>query len=86
MFLNSKWGKMTIAGSILTTTLFSTSHPTLASAGGQAPDSQNANNSEAIAMGNTKNPKNVIFLIGDGMGPSFNTCLLYTSPSPRDRG
>ena len=31
-----------------------TSHPTLASAGGQAPDSQNTNNSEAIAMGNTK--------------------------------
>ena len=53
-------GKDDYAGSILTTTLFSTSHPTLASAGGQAPDSQNTNNSEAIAMGNTKNPKNVI--------------------------
>lgn len=85
MFLNSKWGKMTIAGSILTTTLFSTSHPTLASAGGQAPDSQNANNSEAIAMGNTKNPKNVIFLIGDGMGPSFNTAYRYYADNPKTK-
>ncbi|MEJ7445830.1 alkaline phosphatase, partial [Staphylococcus hominis] len=56
-----------------------------ASAGGQAPDSQNTNNSEAIAMGDTKNPKNVIFLIGDGMGPSFNTAYRYYADNPKTK-
>ena len=35
--------------------------------------------------GNTNaKARNVIFILGDGMGHQEITCLLYTSPSPRD--
>ena len=32
----------------------------------------------------SKRPKNIILAIADGAGLNHITCLLYTSPSPRD--
>mgnify|MGYP002738593386 CR=1 FL=1 len=79
----NQYTKYLLSGSIVAATLLSSTNVSLAS-GTNTDNNKKQSNDEAIAFGNTKNPKNVIFLVGDGMGPSFNTCLLYTSPSPRD--
>ncbi len=38
--------------------------------------SDKSSKDESFAVGNTKNPKNVIFLVGDGMGPNHLTQLI----------
>ncbi|BGE81408.1 alkaline phosphatase [Staphylococcus petrasii] len=74
-FIN-KFGKTTVAGSILAASLLGTSQISFASSPGAGPEEQQQDNG-AIAFGNTENPKNVIFMVGDGMGPSFNTAYRY---------
>ena len=38
-----------------------------------------------MAIGNTKNPKNVIFMVGDGMGPSYNSAYRYYADNPNTK-
>ena len=56
-------------------TVFSSITPAIA-------QSDKSSKDESFAVGNTKNPKNVIFLVGDGMGPSFNTAYRYYKNDP----
>ncbi|MGZ0075356.1 alkaline phosphatase [Staphylococcus aureus] len=44
--------------------------------------SDKSSKDESFAVRNTQNPKNVIFLVGDGMGPSFNTAYRYYKNDP----
>ena len=46
-----------------------------ASGAGQGAQDQQGQN-DYMAIGNTKNPKNVIFMVGDGMGPSYNSAYV----------
>ncbi|WRM72222.1 alkaline phosphatase [Staphylococcus aureus] len=55
---------------MIVSTVFSSVTPAIA-------QSDKSSKDESFAVGNTKNPKNVIFLVGDGMGPSFNTAYRY---------
>ncbi|MGX0528987.1 alkaline phosphatase [Staphylococcus cohnii] len=52
-------------------------------ASGKKDETKDSNqNSDVAYMGNTKNPKNVIFLVGDGMGPSYNAAYRYFADNP----
>lgn len=62
--------KFAVANLIIVSTVFSSVTPAIA-------QSDKSSKDESFAVGNTKNPKNVIFLVGDGMGPSFNTAYRY---------
>ncbi len=74
-------GKYLLSGSIVAATLLSTTNISSASET-NADKSKDKNKDDAVAFGNTKNPKNVIFLVGDGMGPSFNTAYRYYQNDP----
>lgn len=81
MKLFNQYTKYLLSGSIIAATLLSSTNVSLAS-GTNTEDNKKPSNDEAIAFGNTKNPKNVIFLVGDGMGPSFNTAYRYYQNDP----
>ena len=53
--------KFAVANLIIVSTVFSSVTPAIA-------QSDKSSKDESFAVGNTKNPKNVIFLVGDGMG------------------
>lgn len=67
--------KFAVANLIIVSTVFSSVTPAIA-------QSDKSSKDESFAVGNTKNPKNVIFLVGDGMGPSFNTAYRYYKNDP----
>ena len=77
----NQYTKYLLSGSIVAATLLSSMNVSLAS-GTNTDNNKKQSNDEAIAFGNTKNPKNVIFLVGDGMGPSFNTAYRYYQNDP----
>ena len=77
----NQYTKYLLSGSIVAATLLSSTNVSLAS-GTNTDNNKKQSNDEAIAFGNTKNPKNVIFLVGDGMGPSFNTAYRYYQNDP----
>ncbi|CAI3033210.1 hypothetical protein HDDEFOMN_HDDEFOMN_01989 [Staphylococcus aureus] len=52
--------KFAVANLIIVSTVFSSVTPAIA-------QSDKSSKDESFAVGNTKNPKNVIFLVGDGM-------------------
>ncbi|MEI5739438.1 alkaline phosphatase, partial [Staphylococcus aureus] len=68
--------KFAVANLIIVSTVFSSITPAIA-------QSDKSSKDESFAVGNTKNPKNVIFLVGDGMGPSFNTAYRYYKNDPK---
>lgn len=52
----------------------------------QATSKESAKNKDEVSyVGNTKNPKNVIFLVGDGMGPSYNAAYRYFADDPNTK-
>ncbi|CDR26216.1 alkaline phosphatase [Staphylococcus schweitzeri] len=71
----NKVAKFAVANLIIISTVFNTVTPAIAQSEKEAKD-------DNFAVGNTKNPKNVIFLVGDGMGPSFNTAYRYYKNDP----
>lgn len=55
-------------------------------ASGQKSTSEDAQKtSDVVYTGNTENPKNVIFLVGDGMGPSYNAAYRYFADNPETK-
>ncbi|MDK8288018.1 MAG: alkaline phosphatase [Staphylococcus lugdunensis] len=78
----NKIGKATLATTIAAAALLSTSQLSEASGSGEGP--ANPQN-DMMAMGNTKNPKNVIFMVGDGMGPAYNTAYRYYADNPKTK-
>lgn len=80
-FMN-KMGKTTLASSIVAASVLSTVNVSYASGSSEQGAQTKQTQNEAIAFGNTKNPKNVIFMVGDGMGPSFNTAYRYYKNKP----
>ena len=80
-FMN-KMGKTTLASSIVAASVLSTVNVSYASGSSEQGAQTKQTQNDAIAFGNTKNPKNVIFMVGDGMGPSFNTAYRYYKNKP----
>ena len=80
-FMN-KMGKTTLASSIVAASVLSTVNVSYASGSSEQSAQTKQTQNDAIAFGNTKNPKNVIFMVGDGMGPSFNTAYRYYKNKP----
>ncbi|WP_323704717.1 alkaline phosphatase [Mammaliicoccus sp. Dog046] len=74
MKFQRKIGTTLAASLLLTTTAMGT-----AFASG-TPDSQASSN--VSVTGNTKNPKNIIFMVGDGMGPSYNSAYRHFADNP----
>lgn len=74
MKFQKKIGTTIAASILLTSSAFGT---TFASG---TPDSQNQ--SKISVTGNTKNPKNIIFMVGDGMGPSYNSAYRHFADNP----
>ena len=83
-FIN-KFGKTTVATSILAASVLGTTHVSFASGAGQGAQDQQGQNGDYMAIGNTKNPKNVIFMVGDGMGPSYNSAYRYYADNPNTK-
>lgn len=73
MKLTAQLGKIAIASSLVGASFVGTAPQTLA---------KDANDADAVTYGNTKNPKNIIFMVGDGMGPSYNTAYRYFADNP----
>lgn len=83
-FIN-KFGKTTVATSILAASVLGTTHVSFASGAGQGAQGQQGQDGDYMAIGNTKNPKNVIFMVGDGMGPSYNSAYRYYADNPNTK-
>lgn len=81
MKMSGKFMKISLASTMLASAILGAAQPTYAS--GKGKDSEAQKKQDNVAMyGNTKNPKNVIFLVGDGMGPSYNTAYRYFKDNP----
>ncbi|MCT1756294.1 alkaline phosphatase [Staphylococcus haemolyticus] len=83
-FIN-KFGKTTVASSILAASVLGTTHVSFASGSGEGNQGQQGQNEDYMAIGNTKNPKNVIFMVGDGMGPAYNSAYRYYADNPNTK-
>ena len=83
-FIN-KFGKTTVASSILVASVLGTTHVSFASGSGEGNQGQQGQNEDYMAIGNTKNPKNVIFMVGDGMGPAYNSAYRYYADNPNTK-
>ena len=81
MKILNKLATVTIAGTIIAGSSLGSGQGIYAA--GKKDESKDSNqNSDVAYMGNTKNPKNVIFLVGDGMGPSYNAAYRYFADNP----
>lgn len=81
MKILNKLAIATIAGTIIAGSSLGSGQGIYAS--GKKDETKDSNqNSDVAYMGNTKNPKNVIFLVGDGMGPSYNAAYRYFADNP----
>ncbi|REH86236.1 alkaline phosphatase [Staphylococcus felis] len=78
MIFKSQFVKVSIVGTLVASSLLNLAQPTFASGSEQ----NTASKDEIAAYGNTENPKNIIFMVGDGMGPSFNTAFRYFKDNP----
>ncbi|WP_436854672.1 alkaline phosphatase [Staphylococcus caeli] len=81
MKIFNRLATISVASAIVAGTALGSAQPTFASGGGET-----ANQDDNVSyMGNTKNPKNVIFLVGDGMGPSYNAAYRYFADKPETK-
>ncbi|MEJ7452125.1 alkaline phosphatase [Staphylococcus xylosus] len=80
MKIFNKLATVSVASAIVMGSVLGSAQSTYASAGGHAPKEN-----DVSYMGNTKNPKNVIFLVGDGMGPSYNSAYRYFADNPETK-
>ncbi|WP_394274608.1 alkaline phosphatase, partial [Staphylococcus hyicus] len=46
---------------------------------------QQSKKEKASVYGNTKNPKNIIFMVGDGLGPSYNSAYRHFADNPNTK-
>lgn len=81
MKLFNKLATVTVASAIVVGSALGNVQPTYASGNGKASN----DTPDVSYMGNTKNPKNVIFLVGDGMGPSYNSAYRYFADNPETK-
>ena len=81
MKIVGKLTKVSLASSLIASSILGVSQATYAKAQSKKNQAQ-----DKVAMyGNTKNPKNVIFMVGDGMGPSYNSAYRYFKDNPNTK-
>ncbi|UXU57513.1 alkaline phosphatase [Staphylococcus agnetis] len=76
-----KLTKFSLASSLIASSILGVSQATYA----KAQSKQNQAQDNVAMYGNTKNPKNVIFMVGDGMGPSYNSAYRYFKDNPNTK-
>ncbi|WP_192978669.1 alkaline phosphatase [Staphylococcus equorum] len=81
MKLLNKLATVTVASAIVVGSALGNVQSTYASGDGKASN----DTPDVSYMGNTENPKNVIFLVGDGMGPSYNSAYRYFADNPETK-
>ncbi|MCE5154329.1 alkaline phosphatase [Staphylococcus hyicus] len=81
MKMFSKLTKISLASSLIASAVLGTSQITYA----KAKDNHRKSQEQVAMYGNTKNAKNVIFMVGDGMGPSYNTAYRYFKDNPNTK-
>ncbi|QLK86857.1 alkaline phosphatase [Staphylococcus sp. 17KM0847] len=83
MKIKKQWNKLALASVLVTSSFFGvtpyTSYANSQTSEGQAHQQQDTS---VTAYGNTEKPKNIIFLVGDGMGPSYNAAYRYFADNP----
>ncbi|SUM34565.1 alkaline phosphatase [Staphylococcus gallinarum] len=77
----NKLATVSVTSAIVMGSVLGNAQSTFASSGGNSSDQP----ADVSYMGNTKNPKNVIFLVGDGMGPSYNSAYRYFADNPETK-
>lgn len=77
MKLTNRFSKVTLASTLMASSLFATS-----SANAEEQKSTTEEKKEAAVYGNTENPKNIIFMVGDGLGPSYNSAYRHFADNP----
>ncbi|MEB7039426.1 alkaline phosphatase [Staphylococcus gallinarum] len=77
----NKLATVSVTSAIVMGSVLGNAQSTFASSGGNSSDQP----VDVSYMGNTKNPKNVIFLVGDGMGPSYNSAYRYFADNPETK-
>ncbi|PCF60823.1 alkaline phosphatase [Staphylococcus delphini] len=75
MKFKRQFAQLSIASALIASTL-GAGQVASASSAGEGPGQQ------AAMYGDTSHPKNVIFLVGDGMGPAYNTAYRYFADNP----
>lgn len=75
MKFKRQFAQLSIASALIVSTL-GAGHVASASSAGEGPERQ------AAMYGDTSHTKNVIFLVGDGMGPAYNTAYRYFADNP----
>ena len=68
-----------MASSLLATT------PVASAKESNAIHTQQTSKDKASVYGNTKNPKNIIFMVGDGLGPSYNSAYRHFADNPNTK-
>ncbi|KFE42148.1 alkaline phosphatase [Staphylococcus agnetis] len=81
MKIVGKLTKVSLASSLIASSILGVSQSTYA----KAQSKQNQAQDKVAMYGNTKNPKNVIFMVGDGMGPSYNSAYRYFKDNPNTK-
>ncbi|MBY7664407.1 alkaline phosphatase [Staphylococcus agnetis] len=81
MKIVGKLTKVSLASSLIASSILGVSQATYA----KAQSKQNQAQDKVAMYGNTKNPKNVIFMVGDGMGPSYNSAYRYFKDNPNTK-
>lgn len=81
MKIVGKLTKVSLASSLIASSILGVSQATYA----KAQSKQNQAQDNVAMYGNTKNPKNVIFMVGDGMGPSYNSAYRYFKDNPNTK-
>lgn len=82
MKMTGKWTKVTLASTLVASALFGAGQTTYA----KDQNKEHHQKEDKVAMyGNTKNPKNVIFLVGDGMGPAYTSAYRYFKDNPNTK-
>ncbi|UXU64488.1 alkaline phosphatase [Staphylococcus agnetis] len=81
MKIVGKLTKFSLASSLIASSILGVSQATYA----KAQSKQNQAQDNVAMYGNTKNPKNVIFMVGDGMGPSYNSAYRYFKDNPNTK-
>ncbi|MCE4966505.1 alkaline phosphatase [Staphylococcus chromogenes] len=80
MKLTNRFSKVTLASTLIASSLFVTP-----GVNAEEQKSTTGEKKEAAVYGNTKNPKNIIFMVGDGLGPSYNSAYRHFADNPNTK-
>lgn len=76
--------KVTLVSTLVASYLLATT-PMVSANENNTTHKQQSKKEKASVYGNTKNPKNIIFMVGDGLGPSYNSAYRHFADNPNTK-